>query len=161
MSAGVFTRSVGMRLAIVGTAHPQARDLDHGLEPRHRSVDILTRSSPPGPRTTSVSSTPPSPPGGANPPCASSSSGHGRSWASPPDGRNLEEISSCAPRALAGVLPELGRQGQARRGIRAAPEACRQAFEAWLGFADRRRLNMLGNSAVISAAAPIASVTRG
>lgn len=28
MPAGVFTRSVGMRLAIVGTAHLQARDLD-------------------------------------------------------------------------------------------------------------------------------------
>ncbi|MFI9585101.1 hypothetical protein ACIHCQ_25365 [Streptomyces sp. NPDC052236] len=41
MPPGVFTRSVGMRLAIVGTAHLQARDLDHGLELGHRSVDIL------------------------------------------------------------------------------------------------------------------------
>ncbi len=43
MPAGAFTRSVGMRLAIVGTAHLQARDLDHGLELGHRSVDILAR----------------------------------------------------------------------------------------------------------------------
>lgn len=32
-----------MRLAIVGTAHLQARDLDHGLELGNRSVDILAR----------------------------------------------------------------------------------------------------------------------
>ncbi|MGW9173794.1 sporulation protein [Streptomyces decoyicus] len=43
MSSGVFTRSVGMRLSIVGTAHLQARDLDHGLELGNRSVDILAR----------------------------------------------------------------------------------------------------------------------
>ncbi|MFI1801111.1 sporulation protein [Streptomyces sp. NPDC020379] len=43
MQPGVFTRSVGMRLAIVGTAHLQARDLDHGLELGNRSVDILAR----------------------------------------------------------------------------------------------------------------------
>ncbi|MCP3818961.1 sporulation protein [Streptomyces sp. A3M-1-3] len=43
MPPGVFTRSVGMRLAIVGTAHLQDRDLDHGLELGHRSVGILTR----------------------------------------------------------------------------------------------------------------------
>ncbi|MER5970549.1 sporulation protein [Streptomyces sp. NPDC002055] len=43
MPPGVFTRSVGMRLAIVGTAHLQARDLDHGLELGNRSVDILAR----------------------------------------------------------------------------------------------------------------------
>ncbi len=43
MPSGAFTRSVGMRLAIVGTAHLQARDLDHGLALGHRSVDILTR----------------------------------------------------------------------------------------------------------------------
>ncbi|MCZ2524373.1 hypothetical protein [Streptomyces sp. HB2AG] len=36
---GVFTRSVGICLAIVGTVHLQARDLDHG----NRSVDILAR----------------------------------------------------------------------------------------------------------------------
>jgi tetratricopeptide (TPR) repeat protein len=41
MPTGAFTRSVGMRLAIVGTAHLQARDLDHGLELGNRSVDIL------------------------------------------------------------------------------------------------------------------------
>jgi hypothetical protein len=43
MPTGVFTRSVGMRLAIVGTAHLQVRDLDHGLELGNRSVDILAR----------------------------------------------------------------------------------------------------------------------
>ncbi|MFJ4962642.1 sporulation protein [Streptomyces sp. NPDC088729] len=43
MPSGAFTRSVGMRLAIVGTAHLQARDLDHGLELGNRSVDILAR----------------------------------------------------------------------------------------------------------------------
>ncbi|MCX4826709.1 sporulation protein [Streptomyces sp. NBC_01142] len=43
MPTGVFTRSVGMRLAIVGTAHLQARDLDRGLELGNRSVDILAR----------------------------------------------------------------------------------------------------------------------
>ncbi|MFJ6901902.1 sporulation protein [Streptomyces hokutonensis] len=43
MAPGTFTRSVGMRLAIVATAHLQARDLDHGLELGNRSVDILAR----------------------------------------------------------------------------------------------------------------------
>ncbi|MFF2131776.1 sporulation protein [Streptomyces olivochromogenes] len=43
MPSGSFTRSVGMRLAIVATAHLQARDLDRGLALGHRSVDILTR----------------------------------------------------------------------------------------------------------------------
>ncbi|MFJ3694985.1 sporulation protein [Streptomyces sp. NPDC090052] len=43
MPSGTFTRSVGMRLAIVGTAHLQARDLDHGLALGNRSVDILAR----------------------------------------------------------------------------------------------------------------------
>ncbi|WP_030922077.1 hypothetical protein [Streptomyces sp. NRRL B-24720] len=32
-----------MRLAIVGTAHLQAKDLDRGLELGNRSVDILAR----------------------------------------------------------------------------------------------------------------------
>jgi hypothetical protein len=40
MPTWVFTRSVGMRLAIVGTVHLQARDLDHGLELGNRSVDL-------------------------------------------------------------------------------------------------------------------------
>lgn len=43
MQPGVFTRSVGMRLAIVGTAHLQARDLDHGLLLGNQAVDTLTR----------------------------------------------------------------------------------------------------------------------
>ncbi|MFE4777901.1 hypothetical protein [Streptomyces sp. NPDC056713] len=43
MPTGVFTCSVGMRLSIVGTAHLQARDLDHGLELGNRSVDIRAR----------------------------------------------------------------------------------------------------------------------
>lgn len=43
MQPGVFTRSVGMRLAIVGTAHLQAKDLEQGLQFGHRAVDILAR----------------------------------------------------------------------------------------------------------------------
>ena len=43
MAPGVFTRSVGMRLAIVATAHLQARDLDHGLQLGNQAVDILAR----------------------------------------------------------------------------------------------------------------------
>lgn len=43
MPPGVFTRSVGMRLAIVATAHLQAHDLDRGLQLGNRSVDILAR----------------------------------------------------------------------------------------------------------------------
>ncbi|WP_327177478.1 sporulation protein [Streptomyces sp. NBC_01335] len=43
MPSGAFTRSVGMRLAIVATAHLQARDLDQGLALGNRSVDVLAR----------------------------------------------------------------------------------------------------------------------
>jgi hypothetical protein len=43
MSADVFTRSVGMRFAIVGSAHLQAGRLDEGLDMGHRAVDILSR----------------------------------------------------------------------------------------------------------------------
>ncbi|MFE4381271.1 hypothetical protein [Streptomyces cyaneofuscatus] len=43
MPPGVFTGAVDMRLAIVGTAHLRAHDLDHGLELGNRSVDILAR----------------------------------------------------------------------------------------------------------------------
>ncbi|MGX1785035.1 sporulation protein [Streptomyces diastaticus] len=43
MQPGVFTRSVGMRLAIVGTVHLQAKDLYQGLQFGHRAVDILAR----------------------------------------------------------------------------------------------------------------------
>ncbi|MFC0866377.1 sporulation protein [Sphaerimonospora cavernae] len=43
MAPGVFTRSVGMRLAIVATTHLQARDLDRALQLGNRSVDILAR----------------------------------------------------------------------------------------------------------------------
>ncbi|MFJ8503494.1 sporulation protein [Streptomyces avermitilis] len=43
MPSGAFTRSVGMRLAIVATAHLQDRDLDRGLALGHRSVDVLAR----------------------------------------------------------------------------------------------------------------------
>ncbi|MEU7162554.1 sporulation protein [Streptomyces chrestomyceticus] len=42
MQPGAFTRSVGMRLAIVGTVHLQERDLERGLELGHQSLDILT-----------------------------------------------------------------------------------------------------------------------
>lgn len=41
MAPGVFTRSVGMRPAIVGTARLQPRGLDCGLGFGNRSVDIL------------------------------------------------------------------------------------------------------------------------
>ncbi|MFI1584795.1 sporulation protein [Embleya sp. NPDC020630] len=41
MPTGVFTRSVGMRLTIVGTAHLQAKDLDQGLALGIQAVDIL------------------------------------------------------------------------------------------------------------------------
>ncbi|MGW2542494.1 sporulation protein [Kitasatospora sp. NPDC001574] len=40
---GVFTRSVGMRLAIVGTAHLQGRNLDQGLALGNQAVEILAR----------------------------------------------------------------------------------------------------------------------
>jgi tetratricopeptide (TPR) repeat protein len=43
MAPGVYTRSVGMRLAIVGTAHLQNRQLDHGLLLGNKAVDILSR----------------------------------------------------------------------------------------------------------------------
>ncbi|MFG1949285.1 sporulation protein [Nonomuraea sp. NPDC048826] len=38
-----YTRSAGMRNAIVGSAHLQARRLDEGLQHGHRAVDILSR----------------------------------------------------------------------------------------------------------------------
>ncbi|MFF1837342.1 sporulation protein [Streptomyces sp. NPDC058231] len=43
MPSGVFTRSVGMRLAIVAAAHLQAGELDRGLALGNRSVDVLSR----------------------------------------------------------------------------------------------------------------------
>ncbi|MFJ4412967.1 sporulation protein [Streptomyces sp. NPDC088925] len=43
MAEGSFTRSVGMRLAIVGTAHLQNGELERGLALGNRSVDILAR----------------------------------------------------------------------------------------------------------------------
>ena len=43
MAPGVYTRSVGMRLAIVGTAHLQNRELDQGLDLGNKAVDILSR----------------------------------------------------------------------------------------------------------------------
>jgi tetratricopeptide (TPR) repeat protein len=43
MQPGVFTRSVGMRMAIVGSAHLQNRDLDRGLLLGNQVVDILAR----------------------------------------------------------------------------------------------------------------------
>ncbi len=41
MPVDTYTRSVGMRLAIVGATRLQARDLDEGLALGHRSLDIL------------------------------------------------------------------------------------------------------------------------
>ncbi|MFJ8039899.1 hypothetical protein ACIRBX_05185 [Kitasatospora sp. NPDC096147] len=43
MPTGTFTRSVGIRLTVVGTAHLQARDLDHGLALGHQALDVLAR----------------------------------------------------------------------------------------------------------------------
>ncbi|GGS25899.1 hypothetical protein Snoj_04420 [Streptomyces nojiriensis] len=68
MPSGVFTRSVGMRLAIVGTAHLQACDLDHGLSWATAPSLSSPASSPPGPMTTPVSSTWPSAGGGVSQP---------------------------------------------------------------------------------------------
>jgi tetratricopeptide (TPR) repeat protein len=45
MPADTFTRSVGMRLAIVGTASLQARELDEGLALGHQALDILEHVS--------------------------------------------------------------------------------------------------------------------
>lgn len=42
MPADTYTRSCGMRNAIVGSAHLQARRLDEGLQHGHRAVDILS-----------------------------------------------------------------------------------------------------------------------
>ena len=41
MPAGRFARAVGLRLAIVGTAHLHARQLDEGLAAGHQALDIL------------------------------------------------------------------------------------------------------------------------
>ncbi|MFB7996228.1 hypothetical protein ACFC4G_25820 [Streptomyces sp. NPDC056002] len=46
MPTGVFNRSVGMGLVIVGAARFQALDLELGLELGNRSVDILARAQP-------------------------------------------------------------------------------------------------------------------
>ncbi|MGW1641490.1 sporulation protein [Streptomyces lavendulae] len=43
MPAGVYTRAVGIRLAVMGAAHAQAGDLDRGLDMGERSVEILSR----------------------------------------------------------------------------------------------------------------------
>lgn len=43
MAPNAFTRSVGMRLAVVATAHLKAGDLEQSLALGHRSVDILRR----------------------------------------------------------------------------------------------------------------------
>jgi hypothetical protein len=45
MPAGTFTRSVGMRLAIVGTTSLQAHQLDEGLALGHQALDILEHVS--------------------------------------------------------------------------------------------------------------------
>ncbi|MFB7836050.1 sporulation protein [Streptomyces sp. NPDC056056] len=43
MPPGVYTRAVGIRLAVVGTAHLQANDLDHGLATGTRALEILSQ----------------------------------------------------------------------------------------------------------------------
>lgn len=42
MSTNTYTRSCGMRNAIVGSAHLQGRRLDEGPQHGHRAVDILS-----------------------------------------------------------------------------------------------------------------------
>ncbi|MFF6787144.1 hypothetical protein [Streptomyces sp. NPDC012510] len=41
MPPNAFTRSVGMRLIVVATAHLKARDLEQTLALGHRALDIL------------------------------------------------------------------------------------------------------------------------
>ncbi|MFJ6657630.1 sporulation protein [Streptomyces sp. NPDC091377] len=41
MAPNAFTRSVGLRLTVVATAHLQARDLEQSLAAGHRALDIL------------------------------------------------------------------------------------------------------------------------
>ncbi|CAM5695821.1 Sporulation protein OS=Streptomyces canus OX=58343 GN=AQI96_40890 PE=4 SV=1 [Streptomyces canus] len=43
MAPNAFTRSVGMRLAVIATAHLKAGDVEQSLSLGHRSVDILQR----------------------------------------------------------------------------------------------------------------------
>ena len=45
MPTDTFTRAVGMRMAIVGAASLQARDLDQGLALGHQAIDILEHVS--------------------------------------------------------------------------------------------------------------------
>jgi hypothetical protein len=67
MPALTYTRSAGMRNAIVGSAHLQARRLDEGLQHGHRAVDILSRVASTR-SLTDVKRPPPRPgrPGGRN-----------------------------------------------------------------------------------------------
>ncbi|MER7049276.1 hypothetical protein ABT391_31035 [Streptomyces jumonjinensis] len=85
MPPGVFTRSVGMRLAIVGTAHLQARDLDHGLEFGNRSVDILARVQSTRTKDHVREFNAPWPPGGVSQPFANSSTAPAKRPVPPPD----------------------------------------------------------------------------
>ncbi len=85
MPTGVFTRSVGMRLAIVGTAHLQARDLDHGLELGNRSVDVLARVQSARVKDYVRGFNTVLAPGGASRPSASSSTAPAKSSALQPD----------------------------------------------------------------------------
>jgi tetratricopeptide (TPR) repeat protein len=43
MSADLHGRAVGLRLAVVATAHCQARDLDQALDCGHQALDVLAR----------------------------------------------------------------------------------------------------------------------
>lgn len=41
MPSGSFTRSVGLRMTVLGTTHLQAGDLDQGLRLGHQAIDVL------------------------------------------------------------------------------------------------------------------------
>lgn len=43
MPTDTFARSYGIRLAVVGSSRPQAREFDHGLVLGRQAIDILTR----------------------------------------------------------------------------------------------------------------------
>ncbi|MFF1278012.1 hypothetical protein ACFVZC_32200 [Streptomyces marokkonensis] len=85
MPAGVFTRSVGMRLAIVGTSHLQDRNFDRGLELGNRSVDILARVQSSRAKDYVREFNTALTPGGASPPSVTSSTAPAKNSASPRD----------------------------------------------------------------------------
>jgi hypothetical protein len=47
MPIGVYTRAVGIRLAVLSSAHIKAGNLDQGLDLGERAVDVLSRVNSP------------------------------------------------------------------------------------------------------------------